>query len=95
LKLLTSYRQSFKKPKLTLIVLLIIIGSFMAGAVAESTAGILQNLAAALPQVQETVKDFIRDKVVFKLNAWTESRGGFPSSYLEVIQGEKRMIRGP
>jgi len=95
LKILTRYRQSFKKPKLTLIVLLLIVGSFLAGAIAESSVGILQDVTTVLPQVQETVKAFIRDQVVFKLNAWTESRSGFTFSQLEIIQGEKRMIRGP
>jgi len=94
LKIVRSCRQSLQKPKLTFIVLLVLV-SFLAGAGAERTTSFLQDVTAVLPQVQDTIKTFIREKMVFKLNTWAESRGGVSFSLSEGSLKNKRMIRGP
>lgn len=87
-----GYRQSMKKPKFLLTLILLVLASFLAGAYLEKTAGILQDITASAPALEESLKTFVRERVIFKLNTRAENAGtpvmsGFP--------GVAKMIRGP
>ncbi|MCL6638585.1 MAG: hypothetical protein K6T80_02750 [Firmicutes bacterium] len=95
MKVPANCKQSLKKPKSLFLVVLLILASFLAGAVVERSSGILQDVTASFPLVQDSVKKFVRDKVVFKLNAWTESRSDSAAPLPAPGGGAGGMIRGP
>lgn len=88
-----GYRQSMKKPKFLLTLILLVVASFLAGAYLESTAGILQDVTAVTPKIEESLKSFVRERVIFKLNTRAENSADRPvMSGCTVLAG---MIRGP
>lgn len=87
-----GYRQSMKKPKFLLALILLVLASFLAGAYLEKNAGILQVITASAPALEESLKTFVRERVIFKLDTRPENAG---TPVMSGYPGVAKMIRGP
>jgi len=70
MRVITNYRpakgQRIKSFLMTLVLLAV---TFLAGAVTQNTAHFLQDLAAAVPVALDGMKTFLRERLIFKVNA--------------------------
>jgi len=92
LKILYGYRQSVKRPRFLLILVILMLASFLTGACLEKSQGLLEGLAAAAPGLESALKNFIRERIIFKINTRSGSTGPPPAAR---AGADGYMIRGP
>lgn len=85
-----------KKIKSLFLTVLLLAMTFLGGAVAERTAHILQDLAAAVPAFLDGMKTFLRERIIFKINDKADQIKWAAAITLAIIaEPASYLIRGP
>lgn len=99
MKTITVYRPTkTKKFKSLLLVALLLVMAFLAGAVTEKSAHFLQDVIAAAPVVLDEVKAFLRERIIFKVDKAVEQVKWAAVIIISIITqagSGSHVIRGP
>jgi len=84
------------KIKLLFLVALLLTMAFLGGAVAERTAHFLQDVIAALPDVLDGTKAFLRERIIFKIrDAADQLKWAAAITFAIIVEPASQLIRGP
>jgi len=97
MRTISVYRPTkTKRVKSLFLIALLLATAFLAGAVAEKTAHILQDVTAAAPVALERIKSFLREKVIFKVHTAAEQIKWAAVIILSITtETGSHVIRGP
>ncbi|MDD2554120.1 MAG: hypothetical protein PHP51_06075 [Desulfotomaculaceae bacterium] len=97
MKTITVYRPvKKKKVKSLFLVALLLLMSFLAGAVTEKSVHFLQDVIEAAPIALNELKSFFREKIIFKVGAIVAQAKWSAAIIVSIIMQEgTHVIRGP
>lgn len=97
MRVISDYRPArFKKVKSLFVMALLMVMVFLAGAAAEKTAHFLQDVINAVPVALDGMKTFLRERLIFKVNAAADQIKWATVITLSIIMEPlSYLIRGP
>jgi len=79
-----------------LLTALLVAMAFLAGAVAEKTAHFMQDVVLAAPIMLDQAKEFLQQRVIFKVNTAAEQLKWAAVIIISIVKGSGNyVIRGP